>query len=46
MPKFRIFIPEQTIEIEARDEDEALLLVDVDGLINIEGIEEIEDKEE
>ena len=41
-----MFIPEQTIEIEARDEDEALMLVDVDGLIDVADIEEIEDKEE
>lgn len=46
MPKYRMFIPEQTIEIEARDEDEALMLVDVDGLIDVADIEEIEDKEE
>ena len=46
MPKHRMFIPEQTIEIEARDEDEALMLVDVDGLIDVADIEEIEDKEE
>lgn len=41
-----MFIPEQTIEIEARDEDEALLLVDIVGLVDVADIEEIEDKEE
>jgi hypothetical protein len=45
MPLFRISIPEQTIKIDARDEDEALMLVDVDGLIEVSDIEEIEDKE-
>jgi len=46
MPVFRVFIPEQTVEIEAYDDNEARLVLDADGAIDISDIEEISETDE
>lgn len=43
MPKYRVFIPEQTFDIEADDEYDALMLVDIDEVLENADVEEIEE---